>query len=241
MNLVVALFLLAVALVYATVGQAGGTAFLAVMAVAGMPVSELRPTALALNIVAASYATWRLQAAGAIDWPMLRALALPALPASFIGGLVALSSDVYFVVTGLLLLLSAALMVTPLAQRSGLRKPATPALALLGGAAGLLSGLTGVGGGVFIAPALIVLAWTSPRQAAALSPPFILGNSLTGLAGALAAGQTMAAELPVYAGAALVGAAVGTMIGRRFLSERTTRFVLSGILLVAGLRLLTRG
>ena len=94
MNLVVALFLLAVALVYATVGQAGGTAFLAVMAVAGMPVSELRPTALALNIVAASYATWRLQAAGAIDWPMLRALALPALPAAFIGGLVALSSDV---------------------------------------------------------------------------------------------------------------------------------------------------
>lgn len=86
MNFVVALFLLAVALVYATVGQAGGTAFLAVMAVAAMLVSELRPTAQALNIVAASYATWRLQAAGAIDWPMLRALALTALPASFIGG-----------------------------------------------------------------------------------------------------------------------------------------------------------
>ncbi|WP_422035583.1 TSUP family transporter [Reyranella sp.] len=99
---------------------------------------------------------------------------------------------------------------------------------LLGGAAGLLSGLTGVGGGVLVAPALIVFAWTSPRQAAALSPPFILG-------GALAARQTVAAELPVYTGAALVGAALGKMIGRRILSGRTTRFVLSGILRVAGL------
>jgi len=241
MNALVAFFLLAVALVYATVGQAGGTAFLAVMAVAGMPAAELRPSALALNVVAASYATWRLHADRAIDWPMLRVMALPALPAAFVGGLVALPSEIYYAGTGLLLLFAAALMITPLAQRSDVNKPAVPALALLGVAAGLLSGLTGVGGGVFIAPALIGLAWASPRQAAALSPPFILGNSLTGLAGALAAGQTMAPDLPLYAGAALLGAAVGTMLGRRFLSERTTRFILSGILLASGLRLLTRG
>jgi len=241
MDALVAFFLLAVALVYATVGQAGGTAFLAVMAVAGMPAAELRPSALALNVVAACYATWCLHADRAIDWPMLRTMALPALPAAFVGGLVALPSAIYFAGTGLLLLFAAALMITPLAQRSDLKKPAAPALALLGVAAGLLSGLTGVGGGVFVAPALIALAWASPRQAAALSPPFILGNSLTGLAGALAAGQTMAAELPLYAGAALVGAALGTMLGRRFLSQRTTRLVLGGVLLASGLRLLMRG
>ncbi len=237
--LAIAILLMAVSLIYSTVGQAGGTAFLAIMAVMGLPAAELRPTALILNIVAAGYATWRLSAARAIDWRLLACVGLPALPLSFLGGMVALDSGVYFMLTGCILLFAAAMMVTNWkAHVSG--SPGIVPAALVGGIAGFASGMTGVGGGVFLAPAVVALGWGTARQAANLSAPFILGNSITGLLGVLMAGQRPTADVGPYALAALAGAVVGTMIGQRFMSERVTRYVLAAILLVAGLRLLAR-
>ncbi len=238
--MIAALALFAISVVYATVGQAGGTGFLAVMAVAGVPVDQLRPTALAMNIVAASYTSWRLHSAGLVDWRMLMPLAVPALPAAFVGGVIALPSGHYAFVTGALLLAAAVLMIARpatallpgvVASRAG--------LAAVGAVAGLLSGISGIGGGVFVAPALIALGWARPKEAAGLSAPFILGNSVTGLAGALLAGQRFAPELPLFACVALLGAAVGTAAILR-ISERMLRLVLAAILAVAGLRLAAR-
>lgn len=231
----------AVALLYATAGQAGGTAFLAAMALAGVAPEQMRPTALLLNIVAAGYATFWLQRDGAIEWRLLARFVAPALPAAFVGGLIVLDGPVYVVLTALLLFIAAALM---LLRRRADGVPARaigtgPAL-LAGGATGLLAGLTGIGGGVFLAPLVIALGWAAPRLAAALSPPFILANSLVGLAGALAAGQRVAPGITAYAIAALAGAALGSAIGTRFMSDRLTRYGLALILLVAGTRLLLR-
>jgi len=238
--MLVALALFGISVVYASVGQAGGTGFLAVMAVAGVPVDQLRPTALAMNVVAASYTSWRLHVAGLIEWRMLISLAVPALPAAFVGGLIALPSGLYMFVTGGLLIAAAVLMV--IRPRTALLPGGAAAkagLAGIGAAAGFLSGLSGIGGGVFIAPALIVLGWAQPREAAGLSAPFILGNSMTGLVGALLAGQSVAPELPLFASVALLGAAVGTAAVLR-ISERVVRFVLAAIVAVAGLRLMAR-
>lgn len=239
-----ALALLAISAVYASVGQAGGTGFLAIMAVSGVPVDQLRPTALAMNVVAAAYTTWRLHVAGLIDWRRLATLAVPALPAAFIGGLIALSPGVYTMVTGALLLVAATLMVVrpkeaPWAGGPLSRRSTQAGWAVLGTAAGLLSGLSGIGGGVFVAPALIVLGWARSREAAGLSAPFILGNSIAGLAGALLSGQQLAPEFPLFAAVALLGAALGVVFTRR-LSERAIRLVLAVIVSIAGLRLLSR-
>lgn len=237
--MLVALSLLAVSAVYASVGQAGGTGFLAVMAVAGVSIVDLRPTALAMNIVAASYTTWRLHALGLIDWRRLTALAAPALPAAFVGGLVALPAGLYAFVTGALLLATALLMVMrPQAARWAV-SPSTAGLSALGGAAGLLSGLSGIGGGVFVAPALIVLGWARPKEAAGLSAPFILGNSITGLIGTHCAGQSVAAEFPLYAAVALLGAVVGAAFTQR-ISEQAVRFILAGMVSIAGFRLMSK-
>lgn len=233
------LALAAVSLIYATVGQAGGTGFLAIMAVIGMPADELRPTALLLNIVAAGYATWRLSVARLVDWRLLAQAALPALPAAFLGGLVTLSSGVYYGLTAGFLLFAAAMMVIR-AQPVEATSPGVLSVGVVGALAGLASGVTGVGGGVFLAPVVIVLGWATARQAAGLSAPFILGNSITGLAGALAAGQRPADGVELYAVAALAGAIVGTMIGQRFMGERATRYVLAAILIAAAIRLLAR-
>ncbi len=231
----------AVSLLYATVGQAGGTAFVAVIAFAGLPASEMRPTALVLNIAAASYATWRLHRKDMIDWPFFTRIAVASLPAAFVGGMVVLESKPYFVLTGSLLIIAAVLMVLRRNAGNGVdHKPSPWHLSVAGAGAGFLSGVSGVGGGVFLAPLLIVLGWASPQRAAYLSAPFILFNSLLGFGGVWIAGQVPAPATIVYGVGALAGSIVGTAIGLRWMSDRATRYVLAAILLFAGLRLLFR-
>jgi uncharacterized membrane protein YfcA len=230
-----------VSLLYATAGQAGGTAFVAVMAFAAFPAAEMRPTALLLNVVAASYATWRLNQNAAIDRKTLLLVTLPSMVAAFVGGLLVLGGKVYFALTGLLLVTAAVLMIVRREVDSieAQSVKAFPA-ALAGAASGFLSGLTGVGGGVFLTPLIIALGWASAKRAAALSPPFILCNSAVGLVGVLIAGQKLTSDASLYAVAALMGAVIGSTIALHWMSERATRYVLAVILMFAGLRLLLR-
>jgi uncharacterized membrane protein YfcA len=230
-----------VSLLYATAGQAGGTAFLAVMAFAAFPATEMRATALLLNIVAAGYATWRLHRRAAIDRKMLLPLTVPSLVTSFLGGLLVLGGQIYFALTGVLLVAAAVLMMFKRTADTVEARPVRlgPAAAV-GAGAGFISGLTGVGGGVFLTPVLIAFGWASPKRAAQLSPPFILCNSVLGLGGVLLAGQKLAPSTLLYSLGALAGAITGTAIGLRWMSERGTRYVLAAILLFAGIRLLLR-
>jgi uncharacterized membrane protein YfcA len=93
---------------------------------------------------------------------------------------------------------------------------------------------------VFLTPLLIVTGWATPRRAAALSPPFILCNSIVGLLGVSLAGQTLAPGTLLYSVGALTGAIIGTAIGRHRMSELNTRFVLAAILFFAGIHLFFR-
>lgn len=229
----------AISLLYATVGQAGGTAFLALMAFAAFPPGEMRPTALALNIVAAAYSTWVFNRKRVVDWSQLKPLLLSSLPGAFVGGLIVLDGHLYKATTGVVLLLAG---VTVIFRRERADEPdrETPVwgACLIGAAVGLISGLTGVGGGVFLAPILIGLHWASPKQTAALSAPFILSNSIVGLMAVLYAGQVPAPHFTLYAAGALGGAIAGTAIGLKWFSQAVTRYVLAAILLGAGVQLL---
>src|SRR6185312_2985228 len=224
---------------YATVGQAGGTAFLALMAFAAFPPSEMRPTALALNVVAAGYSTWAFSRKRVVDWPKLRPLLFSSLPTAFIGGFIVLDERLYKTTAGIVLLLGGAAMILR-RQRADNADRETPlwGASLVGAVVGLVSGLTGVGGGVFLAPILIALRWASPKQTAALSAPFILANSAVGLIAVLYAGQLPSPHLVLYTAGALGGAIAGTAIGLKWFSQATTRYVLAAILLAAGVQLL---
>ena len=238
-DIMLALLFGAVSLLYATVGQAGGTAFLAVMAFASFPSNEMRPTALLLNIVAATYSTWLFNRGSLVDWAKLRPLLLASLPTALVGGFIVLDERFYKTVTGLILLFAATILALRRADDS---KPDRPiwfwGAISIGAAVGFVSGLTGVGGGVFLAPILIASHRASPKQTAALSAPFILANSVVGLAGALYAGQAPTADTWLFVLAALAGAMIGAIVGLRWLSQTTTRYILAVILGAAGVQLL---
>jgi uncharacterized membrane protein YfcA len=228
-----------ISLLYATVGQAGGTAFLALMAFASFPSNEMRPTALLLNVVAASYSTWLFNRGSHVDWAKLKPLMLASLPGALAGGFVVLDENLYKTVTGLVLLLASIMLVLRRADDEAPDRTAPRWGAFgIGASVGFVSGLTGVGGGVFLAPSLIALRWASPKQTAALSAPFILANSVVGLIGAACVGQHPAAATWLYAVATLAGATIGTSAGLRWLSQNMTRHVLAAILALAGLQLL---
>lgn len=109
---------------------------------------------------------------------------------------------------------------------------------LAGTGVGLVSGLTGVGGGV---PVLLLLRWASPECVANLSGPFILANSLLGFAGTQIAGQPVSSNILIYAVAALAGAAIGGSIWHRLMSDSSIRIVLAAVLVIAGSRLIFSG
>ncbi|KYK45311.1 brp/Blh family beta-carotene 15,15'-monooxygenase [Bradyrhizobium liaoningense] len=227
-----------ISLFYASVGQAGGTAFVSLMAFFGMSATEMRPTALGLNIVVATYSTWLFNRNRVVDWAILRPLLFSSMPASLAGGLMVLGDHMYKTLTGLVLLLASAVMI--MQRRRAVDCVCETPLAAsvsIGAALGLVSGLTGVGGGVFLAPTLITLNWASPKQTVALSPPFILANSTVGFVGALFSGQFPSPDLALYAIAALAGAVAGTVVSLKCLSPAGIRLILVAVLLVAGIQL----
>ncbi|SFJ85394.1 sulfite exporter TauE/SafE family protein [Bradyrhizobium sp. Gha] len=232
------LFIAIISLLYASVGQAGGTAFLSVMAFFGMSSTEMRPTALGLNIVVATYSTWLFNRNKVVEWAILRPLLFSSMPASLAGSLIVLGEHMYKTLTGLVLLLASAAMIMQRGPAAG-RARETPlrASVSIGAVLGLVSRLTGVGGGVFLAPALIALNWASPKQTLALSPPFILANSTVGFLGALFDGQFPSPDFALYAISALAGAVAGTIISLKWLDATGIRFILVAVLLIAGVQL----
>ena len=236
------LFLLiaVVSALYATVGQAGGTGFVAVMAIASVPTDEIRITALALNIIAAGYATVQLMVARTVNWRLLGIFLASSVPAAFLGGYIVLGGKVASTMTGLLLLAACATLIVRRHIAGEARTIAKPIALAIGATTGFASGLSGIGGGVFLAPLLIVLGHISPKRIAGLAPPFILANSVVGFAGALFAGHRLSMTAVPLMAAAFLGSVAGTAVGLRWQSETVIRYVLAAVLAVAGAELLTR-
>jgi uncharacterized protein len=173
------------AILYSSVGHAGASGYLAAMAIVGMAPASMKPTALVLNILVASLTTFRFYRAGCFSWPTLWPFVVGSIPMSFVGGAMHLPSHVYKAVVGAILLVSAVRLVWT-AHRETVTPPKAPPVipaVLWGGAIGLLSGLTGTGGGIFLSPLLLFMGWAETRRTAGVSAAFILVNSIAGLAG----------------------------------------------------------
>jgi uncharacterized protein len=238
-DLLLALCMAAGAALYSSVGHAGASAYLALMALFGLSAAVMRPTALVLNIIVASLASLRFIRAGLFRWRTLWPFLLGALPFAFLGGAVKLPGDVYRPLVGVVLLLSAARLLWPrkLKAQTDWRDPPIWLALPCGAAIGFLSGLTGTGGGILLSPLLLFMAWSAPKPASGAASLFILANSTAGLLGNFASVQALPAQLPLFAGAVVVGAAVGTTLGIRLRAPIILK-ALGLVLIVAGTKLL---
>jgi uncharacterized membrane protein YfcA len=236
----VAALLAIVALLYSTVGHAGGSGYLAVMALVGIAPATMRPAALVLNILVALIAATKFFRAGHFSWSLFWPFAIVSVPAAFVGGMMGLPSHVYKIVVGVILLYSAAhAFMTPrvLAEKAQATPPLPVALTT-GLAIGVISGLIGVGGGIFLSPLVLFMGWAGARQAAAVSAMFILVNSVSGLLGQLAAVRTLPSYLLFWAVAVVAGGWVGATYGSERLPTTALRRALAAVLVIAGLKLI---
>ena len=237
--LVLAALFFAAALLYAAVGHAGASAYLAAMALVGLAPEEMRPTALILNVFVASIVVIRFARAGHLPWRQLMPLAAGSLPAAFVGGLVDVPGDVYRPLVAVVLLAGAwrlASTVSSAADDEAVGVPSLRGIAA-GAAIGLLAGLTGTGGGIFLTPLLVLAAWSGTRDAAGLSGAFILVNSLAGLAGLLVGGFTVPAAIPGWIAAVACGGLIGSWLGATRFSILGLRRVLALVLVLAAVKL----
>lgn len=225
-----------VAVLYSSVGHAGASGYIAVMSLAGLAPESIRPMALALNVLVAGIATWQFVRAGHFRWPLFWPFALTAVPSAFIGGYFRLPDSLFQQLVGAVLI-GAAIQLLWQVRATRHRRAIKPGLALLVGAGlGLLAGLTGTGGGIFLTPLLLVMAWSDSKEAAAVSAPFILLNSIAGLAGIHLGLWTLPAYMPGLMVTVVAGGAIGSHWGSYRLGHTGIRRLLACVLMVAGLK-----
>ena len=232
-----------VAALYTTVGHAGASGYLAMMALVGLAPETMRPTALALNILVAAFTVYRFRQARFFHWSGLWPFLLGSVPFAALGGIQSLSRGTYYVAMGLVLLVAASYLVWravgvhTIMKEGVVRVRKFPAV-LIGCVIGFLSGLIGVGGGIFLSPILLILGWAGPKTTAGISAPFILVNSAVALAAGSLTVQKLPGELPLLAVAALAGAFLGTWLGLERFKQKGLLATLAIVMTLAGAKLL---
>ena len=227
------------AVLYSSVGHGGASGYLAAMALFGVAPAAMKPLALSMNIVVAGLGFARLTRAGYFKFGLFWPFALGSIPAAYLGGAWQLTDAAYRTIVGIALLLAAIRMFAEYKNDTVRRTPPFVAALLLGVGIGLLSGLTGVGGGIFLSPILLMLHWATMRESAALAAAFILVNSIAGLAGY--AGSSHAAwpeALWVFVLVALAGGLIGSDFVVRRLAPALLKRLLGVVLIVAAWKMI---
>jgi uncharacterized membrane protein YfcA len=243
-DLLLAALLFAVAVLYSSVGHAGASGYIASMALLGFAPEQVRPTALALNLLVGGIGLLRWWRGGHVRWRNVLPFVLASAPAAFLSAQIKLPRESYSLLLGIVLLV-AAIGVFRHASRAeaedaavqGRKVPWLPGL-LVGAAIGILSGLTGTGGAIFLTPLLLFAGWMPTREASGTSVAFVWINSLTGLAGLVHSGQSLPSMLPLWLGVVALGALLGTQLGLQWLPVRGLRRTLGVVLLIAAGKLL---
>jgi uncharacterized protein len=239
-----AILFFSVAILYSSVGHAGASGYLAVMALLSFAPEQMRPTALALNLLVGGIGLIRFWRGGHVHWRNILPFVLASAPAAYFAAQVSLPKESYSALLAGILVLAAIGVFRSAshaerddAQSIGRKVPWSIGL-IAGGIIGTLSGLTGTGGAIFLTPLLLFARWMPTRDASGTSVAFVWINSLTALAGLMRSEQTLPGALPIWLGAVALGALIGTQLGLKWLPVRGLRYALGMVLLIAAGKLL---
>ena len=243
-DLLLAALFFGVAVLYSSVGHAGASGYIAAMALLGFAPEQMRPTALALNLLVGGIGLYRFWRGGHVRWRNVLPFVLASAPAAFLSAHVQLPSESSSMLLGIVLLVAASGVFRQAARAENDDAAAQGrtvrwlAGLLVGATIGTMSGLTGTGGAIFLTPLLLFAHWMPTREASGTSVAFVWINSLTGLAGLLHSGQALPSMLPLWLGVVAVGALIGTQMGLKWLPVRGLRYALVVVLLIASGKLL---
>lgn len=237
-TLLIILAIFIVAVLYSSVGHGGASGYLAVMAFLAVAPEVTRPTALVLNLFVASIGTFQFWRAGYFSWRTFWPFAVSSIPFAFVGGMIHLPTNIYKVVLGIVLVIAAVRLAWKFTSDADVKQPNIAVALLIGAIIGLLSGLVGVGGGIFLTPILLLAGWAQTKTAAGVSALFILVNSISGLAGNHAQLTALPQSVWFWIAAAAVGGIIGSTLGARRFNSLMLRRVLALVLLFAGLKLM---
>lgn len=234
------LFLL-IATLYSSVGHAGASGYLAVMALLTFAPETIKPTSLVLNIVVATIASVKFIQSGYFDKKIFLSFIITSIPMAFLGGYLTIGPRYFQLIAGVFLIISALLLMikTYIRPRQATPHPMPVAYGLIiGSLVGFISGLIGVGGGIFLSPILIMTNWTTVKNASGVAALFILFNSLAGLAGHLTALPKLDPNIAYWIVAVVIGGLGGSYLGTIKFNPKIIVTCLFFVLLTAGLKFL---
>lgn len=240
-SLVIVTFLLffGIATLYSSIGHAGASGYLAIMALLSFAPESIKPTSLILNIIVALIASIRFIKDGYFDKKIFFSFVVFSIPASFIGGFLTLPSFYFKIIAGIFLIVSAVLLLFK-KQKSDEEINETKNLwlwsALFGSLIGFISGIIGVGGGIFLTPLILMFGWTKVKNVSGISALFILLNSVSGLLGHFSALHKVDTNIFFWIAAVIAGGFLGSYLGSKKFNNRVIIYCLFVVLISAGLK-----
>jgi len=238
-------FFFVIAFVYASVGFGGGSSYLAILALYALPFREMRLIALICNIIVVTGGTIIFIKKNQVNWNKIIPIAIISIPMAFLGAIIKLSQNTFFIILGCSLIIASVLLWVKTkgltdAELPGINKKNYVKDGFLGGAIGLLSGMVGIGGGIFLSPLLNLLRWDTPRKIAATASVFILVNSISGIAGQLTSlpGDFNFIRAVLLCGAVFLGGQIGSRMGAIKMNPIVIRRMTAILVFIAGTEVL---
>lgn len=223
---------------YSSVGHGGASGYLAIMTLFGLEPQLLRTSALLLNIFVSGIAFYQYYRKGYFRWKPFAAFAMSSIPAAFLGGLIIINPDVYKKILGVCLLFAVFRMLFFLKEKDFVKKRVSIfAGVLIGAVLGFVSGIIGVGGGIFLSPVLLLFHWADMKETAAVSALFIFVNSIAGMLGILSTGLSFYPQIMIWIFAALAGGIIGSYYGSSKITGKVLKYILSLVLTFASIKL----
>ncbi len=239
------LFFLIIAFVYASVGFGGGSSYLAVLALYALPVPEMKLTGLVCNVIVVTGGTYIFIRSKQVRWQKIIPLALVSIPMAFLGAKIKLQVDTFFIILGISLLAAAILLWVQ--TRAGItlsqaQRPNVVRDGAIGGGIGFLSGMVGIGGGIFLSPLLNLMKWDEPKPIAATASIFILVNSVAGIAGQLSVPHPGInyTRMLLLCAAVLLGGQLGSRMGALKFNPMVIRRLTAALVFFAGVEVLVK-
>ncbi len=240
--LFISILLLIVSALYSSVGHGGASGYLAVLSFFTFTPNQLATTALTLNILVSGLSFFSYYRAGHFSFKLAFPFVIASIPTAFLGGTMHITNKAYYFLLSCVLIIAGIRMLLPLNKKSNksLTSPGIPVTIITGGSIGILSGIVGIGGGIFLSPIMILMKWASTKKTSAIAAFFILVNSISGLCGRCFGGTIEFQSMLPFIVATFIGGLAGSYSGANFLSSISLRRILAIVLFIASVKLIIK-